>query len=120
LYPYFQRFIASGLAFEHWREMAGSWLENRDSWLALKDAYPHVQILRYEEMFQPAFVAKSFGAFLGRDPADILVALDIAESSTEDGGKFFWSKKKNNYVKYLSSNAIAEFEARYGDLYDWQ
>ncbi len=93
----------------------GNLFEHVASFKALKAQGAQVHILRYEDLYDR----------FNREVSRICRVLEVqdvrlgavfrrADRRTQQNGKFFWKRQKENFRNYLTADQIARFMARYG------
>ena len=114
---YLDRFI-SKLGFDASKHLAGSWLENVESWQALAEDHPgRVLTLRYEDLVADTNAAlRPVAELFDKSAGQLADATAFADEITSDGGKFFWRKGKGGFAELLTPEQIVRFEHRHAKL----
>lgn len=75
-----------------------------------------VHILRYEDLSDKfGFEVRKICAFLEVEKIHIPTVFRAADDRTQQNGKFFWRRQKENFRNFLGEEQIARFEAAYRD-----
>ena len=111
----FSTFVAHATLFPQ-NQAFGSVFESIDNFKALKAAQGNVHILRYEDLIDNFQVeAAKIGAFVGFQDIDTKSDFEDADKRTQQNGKFFWKRKKENFRDYLTKEQIDRFWLVYGE-----
>ena len=94
----------------------GSIFEHIDNFHELANETGKVLITRYEDLYDD-FEGTVAGMcdFLGLKDVDIASVYKFADRRTQQNGKFFWKRQKENFRNYLSDEQVNRFMARYGE-----
>ncbi len=113
---YFSAFSVYGTLDPYFWD-AGNWIENVSYWLKRADESKNVIVIRYEDMVSDIVTAlKPITEALGVDEEKITSAFKLADSRTNDGGKFFWKKSSGTYRRYLNKRSIEKFKIFHSDI----
>lgn len=112
---YFHLFLVLGTLQPEFRE-AGNWFSNVEYWTRREREEGDVCCLQYENMLSNP--VKELGKALlplGFSKKDIEEALKSSQTMTRKDGRFFWRKKKDTYLEFLSTSNILEFYRLHGN-----
>lgn len=113
---YFSAFTVYGTLDPYFWD-AGNWKENVSNWLDKASKDERVIIIRYEDMVENIFKALApVTQRLGLSSDKINSAFQLADTRTNDGGKFFWKKSSGTYKSYLLEKNINNFKKYHSDI----
>ena len=112
----FSLYVVNATLFPQNRKF-GSVFESINSFKSIQKEQPgFVHILRYEDLqdnFKPE--VEKICKFLGFKAIDVGSVFEEADKRTQQNGKFFWKRQKNNFENYLTKEQIARFNDVYKD-----
>lgn len=96
---------------------ARSWMQNVRYWTELAKKDDRVIVIKYEDMIKDLGAALApFLDKVGLTSVDIAKVFSVADSRTQDGGRFYWSRSDGSFLKYLTRPQIDRFLAFHGEL----
>ncbi|EIM64876.1 sulfotransferase domain-containing protein [Desulfobacter postgatei] len=97
---------------------AGSWSENYLYWLSGKSDTPTC-VIRYEDLyFNFEQEVNKICNFLNLHfPSNLEEIRNLIDTKkTVDGGRFYWRKKPNNHIEFLTNDQIENFYRYYSEI----
>lgn len=93
----------------------GGIFESISSFKAMQARGDDVYVLRYEDLKDDfAGTVEPMLKFVGLEVDEMDAVFEGADSRTKQNGKFFWKRKKNNYLEFLTPEQIDAFYERHG------
>ncbi|WP_417723123.1 sulfotransferase domain-containing protein [Salipiger sp.] len=94
----------------------GGVFEHVANFRKLKETWGQVHILRYEDLFDDfeGQIAAMCG-FLGLENVDLANVYKAADKRTQQNGKFFWKRQRENFRNYLTDDQVDRFVSRWGE-----
>jgi hypothetical protein len=109
---YVERFSKTDLKIGPWSGFAGTYKENVSYWLNLreKNIYPVSLIFKYEDLVTDTFTQlQRLREYFSIEEEQMNKVIELAQDYTQDGGRFYWKKRTDNYQEYLEDEIIINF-----------
>jgi len=113
---FFSAFLVYGTLMPFFKD-ARSWMENTRFWIEKSQAGNKVIIIKYEDMINQFDIAmQPILERIGMDSSNLQAAMEMADTRTNDGGKFFWKKKDGTYREYLTTQQVNKFFSEHQNI----
>ncbi|AKS47842.1 Sulfotransferase domain-containing protein [Octadecabacter temperatus] len=111
----FQIFLEHQTLFPQNRKFGGLF-EHIDLAKEREAAGESIKIIRYEDL-QDNFTStvEDICSFLGMEGIQVEKVFEKADQRTQQNGKFFWKRQKNNYLNYLTKDQLDRFYEAHGE-----
>jgi hypothetical protein len=114
---YYAKKFTEELKIESYYKMSNTWFNNVNTWLNIAEDSNMSIVMKYEDMLEdPIKEIGKLKPFFHITDEQVKKAVEFSQKYTNDGGKFFWKKKSQNYKEYLDRESIEMFNAKYGKL----